>query len=298
MRRSTGSVGTHLGKPGLSLGKPERRSVTMSSQNNLIPVRGTEMAVSSRVRVIGQVDPNERIEVTVRVRPKPSGPGIAALEKIVMKLGSQKPAERTYLTHEEYEAAYGAVQADLDKIRAYAQAQGVEVLDVSAARRTVELAGPVGKLAAAFGAELELCKHEGAIVRRRVGHLAVPADLAGVVEGVFGFDNRRMAEPQLRRRRVHGVAHTVNGAFTPLEVAHLYNFPKGLDGQNQCIAILEFGGGFDSNDLRTYFNGLGLDAPQIVALPVGKGQNNPGQDPDSDGEVMLDIEVAGAIAPK
>jgi len=60
----------------------------MSSQNNLIPIRGTEKAVSSSVRVIGQVDPNERIEVTVRVRPKPSGPGIAALEKLVMKLGA------------------------------------------------------------------------------------------------------------------------------------------------------------------------------------------------------------------
>jgi len=60
----------------------------MSSQKNLIPISGTETAVRSRDRVIGEVDPNERIEVTVRVRPKPSGPGIAALEKLVMKLGA------------------------------------------------------------------------------------------------------------------------------------------------------------------------------------------------------------------
>jgi len=270
----------------------------MSSQKNLIPISGTETAVRSRDRVIGEVDPNERIEVTVRVRCKTSGPGIAALETMVLKLGSQKPAKRSYLTHKEYEAAYGADPADLDKIRAYAKAQGLDVLDSNAARRTVELAGPAGKLAAAFGAKLELCKHEGQMVRRRVGTLAVPGDLAGVIEGVFGFDNHRMAEPQLRRRRVHGVAHAENGAFTPLEVAQLYNFPKGLDGQNQCIGILEFGGGFETSDLKTYFDGLGLAVPQVVAIPVGQGQNNPGQDPDSDGEVMLDIEVAGAVAPK
>jgi len=270
----------------------------MSEANKPVPIPGTEKAVSGRDRVVGQLDPNERIEVTVRVRPKPSGPGIASLESMVMKLGAQKPADRTYLTHKEYEASYGADPADLDKIKAYAKAQGLEVLDASAARRTVELAGPIGKLAAAFGAKMEVCKHEGTTIRRRVGNLTVPASLAGVVVGVFGFDNRRMAEPQLRKRRPHGAAHAENGAFTPPEVAQLYNFPADLDGQGQCIGILEFGGGFDTNDLKTYFDGLGLAVPQVVAVPVGKGRNAPGQDQESDGEVMLDIEVAGSVAPK
>ena len=270
----------------------------MSHQNNPVPIPGTDKALNSRERVVGQIDPNERIEVTVRVRPKTSGPGIAELESTVMKLGSQKPAERKYLTHKEYEASYGADPADLDKIKAYAKAQGLEVLEASAARRTVELSGPIGKLASAFGAKLELCTHEGSIARRRVGNLTVPPDLAAVVVGVFGFDNRRMAEPQLRQRRVHGVAHAENGSFTPMDVARLYNFPAGLDGTGQCIGILEFGGGFGTADLNSYFGGLGLAVPQVVAVPIGRGRNAPGQDQDSDGEVMLDIEVAGAVAPK
>ena len=123
----------------------------MSHQNNPVPIPGTDKALNSRERVVGQIDPNERIEVTVRVRPKTSGPGIAELESTVMKLGSQKPAERKYLTHKEYEASYGADPADLDKIKAYAKAQGLEVLEADAARRTVELSGPIGKLASAFG---------------------------------------------------------------------------------------------------------------------------------------------------
>jgi kumamolisin len=35
----------------------------------------------------------------------------------------------------------------------------------------------------------------------------------------------------------------------------------------------------------------------VEAVSVGKGQNNPGPDAGADGEVMLDIEVAGAVAP-
>ena len=37
--------------------------------------------------------------------------------------------------------------------------------------------------------------------------------------------------------------------------------------------------------------------PQISSIPVGHGKNNPGFDFDADGEVMMDIAVAGAIAP-
>src|SRR5947207_321645 len=37
-------------------------------------------------------------------------------------------------------------------------------------------------------------------------------------------------------------------------------------------------------------------SPQVVAVPVLGGQNAPGV--DADGEVMLDIEVAGVVAPR
>jgi kumamolisin len=83
-----------------------------------------------------------------------------------------------------------------------------------------------------------------------------------------------------------------------LEVAKLYNFPESLDGSGQCIGILEFGGGFNQAELNKYFTGLGVPTPQVIAVSVDGGQDSPTGDPQSaDGEVMLDIEVAGAIAP-
>jgi kumamolisin len=56
------------------------------------------------------------------------------------------------------------------------------------------------------------------------------------------------------------------------------------------------GGGFSTTDLATYFKSLGLSNPQVTAVSVDGGANSPGQDQDSDGEVMLDIEVVGAVA--
>jgi kumamolisin len=86
-------------------------------------------------------------------------------------------------------------------------------------------------------------------------------------------------------------------ALSPLEVAAMYDFPTGRDGgDGQCIAIIELGGGYQMDDLETYFQGLGLPTPEVVDVSVLGATNSPGS--DADGEVMLDIEVAGAVAPK
>lgn len=67
-----------------------------------------------------------------------------------------------------------------------------------------------------------------------------------------------------------------------------------MTGSGQTVAIIELGGGYNTSDLQTYFKNLGIDEPNITAVSVDGGQNSPGS--DADGEVMLDIEVVGAIA--
>src|SRR5215471_14758020 len=73
--------------------------------------------------------------------------------------------------------------------------------------------------------------------------------------------------------------------------------PAGT-GQGECIAIIELGGGYRTTDLQRYFTGLQVSQPRVVAVSVDHGKNHPtGSANGPDGEVMLDIEVAGAIAP-
>src|SRR5208283_2151626 len=64
------------------------------------------------------------------------------------------------------------------------------------------------------------------------------------------------------------------------------------------IGIIELGGGFTPPDLNTYFSGLKISpAPTVVAVSVDGAQNQPtGDTSGPDTEVMLDIEVAGAVA--
>ncbi|HET9052248.1 MAG TPA: S53 family peptidase, partial [Candidatus Dormibacteraeota bacterium] len=86
-------------------------------------------------------------------------------------------------------------------------------------------------------------------------------------------------------------------AYSPVEVGALYAFPASLDGTGVTVAIIELGGGFDPADLATYFAEIGVATPSISAVGVDGGANRPRVDSNADGEVCLDVEVVGALAP-
>jgi kumamolisin len=80
-------------------------------------------------------------------------------------------------------------------------------------------------------------------------------------------------------------------------VAAAYEFPIGYTGTGQSVAIIELGGGFREDDLSDYFSTLGIPLPSVEAVSVLNAQNSPGKPNGPDGEVMLDIEVLGSVAP-
>ena len=163
------------------------------------------------------------------------------------------------------------------------------------------LSGTVKSMSDAFGVQLSYYTHPGGRYRGRVGTLQIPKELDGVIEGVFGLDNRPQAQPHFRRRKPAGPGvkpHAAGVSYNPGDVANAYNFPANMEGTGQAIAILELGGGYTQGDLNTFFSGIGLPKPTVTAIPVDSGANSPGDPNGADGEVELDIEVAGAIAPK
>ncbi|MGH9345102.1 MAG: S53 family peptidase, partial [Terriglobia bacterium] len=261
-----------------------------------ISVSGSERKLLPGARAVGAPSPDERIEISVLLRPRRSYKTIQSSN--VFK--PVRPKERQYLSRQEFEKAYGADPKDVQKVEAFAHAHDLTVMQASLPRRTVVLAGTVAQLAAAFGVEMALYEHEGHTYRGRSGPVSVPEDLSGIVQGVFGLDNRRQARQRLRRRQTQpGLNRQTTPAYAPNQVASLYNFPAGANGAGQCIGILEFGGGYKQSDLQTYFSKLGISMPSITAVSVDGVQNQPAPGGDSpDTEVDLDIEVAGAAAPE
>ncbi len=188
-----------------------------------------------------------------------------------------------------------AEQADVDAVWAFASQVGLEVVSVSLPARTVRLRGDVVTMNAAFG--VTLAHYESATgyaYRGRTGSIYVPEQLDGVVVAVLGLDSRQQAVTHFRV--LTGIAaHVPSAGRTPPDVAAEYGFPTDVDGAGQTVAVIELGGGFRTTDLDRYFADLGLRTPSVEAVNVDGATNSPGS--DADGEVMLDIEVIGAIAP-
>jgi kumamolisin len=63
------------------------------------------------------------------------------------------------------------------------------------------------------------------------------------------------------------------------------------------VGLIELGGGYNDSDLTTYFQQLGIAKPQVISVSVDGGTNSPGDPNGADGEVALDIEVVGGVAP-
>jgi kumamolisin len=253
-----------------------------------VPVEGSERRIEPDHRRVGDVDLNAQVDLTVYLRPRAQVDWVDAEAR-------RPPGERRVLSREDWANSHGAQQADIDAVRAFAEHSGLTVTGVDPARRAVHLRGPLQAAVDAFGAQME-GEYEPAAgarpYRARSGALTVPAALRDIVVGVFGIDDRPAASPRIRRAQA-----AAPSGFTPPQVAQAYAFPASASGEGQTVGILELGGGFTTSDLSTYFEGLGQGAPTVTAVSVDGGTNSPGTDQNSDGEVMLDIEVVGAVAP-
>lgn len=254
---------------------------------------GSERVPLKGARSLGKADPSERLEASILLRPRASD----ALRDRIKQL-HRAGARPAHMKREDFAQQFGADPADITEVKKFAGKHGLAVVQEDPARRTVVLAGTVAQFNSAFGVDLQRFEHEGGSYRGRQGPIHLPDELYGKVEGVFGLDDRPQARPHFRSRpqgNVHWRATA--SSFTPLQLASLYNFPDGT-GSGECIGIIELGGGYRPADLQKYFSELNVLSPKVSAISVDHGKNHPTGDPNGpDGEVMLDIEVAGAIAP-
>jgi kumamolisin len=280
------------------------------SSAHWIPVPNTKRLPLARAREVGSVDGSEPIDVTVYVRRNPSAR--LPSERMLFAL----PSARQKLTKEDIAAAFSADPQDISKVEEFAKAAGLQVRESSISKRSVFISGTAERMMAAFNVDLRYYEYPFGRFRGRVGSVCVPSGLNVIVEAVFGLDNRRTGRSYLRHwpdaEGVQGarsaVGHSPTNMYFPPQVAQLYNYPRGLDGTGQCIGILAFNdihhGGYRIEAIRTYFNRLQIPMPSIVDNVVHGLGNDPGDDSpaaeqngDSSGEIMLDIQVAGSVAP-
>lgn len=215
-------------------------------------------------------NPRERMWVTLLVRTRcPEW----KRERDVWRVGLELPSKRRRYSAQEYARRYGSSPRDMAKVAEFARKNGIRVLEANAEGGFLRFTGPVKAFASAFQVKIVnyICPKHGPY-RSHDGPIRVPANLAPLIVGVFGFDTRPLdATPFLQPRHVKTPVDFVR----PASVAAQYRFPIDATGKGQCVGIVELGGGFHRSDLKHFFRRLRLKIPKITVVELDGQKNRP-----------------------
>jgi kumamolisin len=221
------------------------------------------------------------VEVTVYLRPRTDHAGATPASR----------ANESFLSRSELATTRGAAPADVTALEDFARSHELQVVEVDPAGRRIRLSGTAAAMSSAFGVEFQHYEHPERDYRSHAGPVMLPGELSDAVVAVLGLDDRAQAETRFRLSKDPATS------YTPVAIGELYGVPSKTNASGVCVALIELGGGYTVSDLETYFSGLGLVTPSVNAVGVNTGSNDPtGSTSGPDTEVMLDIEVVGAVA--
>jgi hypothetical protein len=180
---AAGVVGAELGvNPPRSapiVSEGDRRRIGMEDR---VELAGSQHSAIPGARLEGAANPNLRTEVLVILKRRAVPP----------EIGPNTPT----LSREELTRLYGADPAQIARIEAFARDAGLQVLSASAETRTVQLAGTVAQMEAAFGVKLLKANIAGHEFRYQEGPVLLPRSVADGVTAVLGLDDRPTAAPR------------------------------------------------------------------------------------------------------
>jgi kumamolisin len=231
---------------------------------------------------------DEKIMATLILRRRPGSEPL----KQIKDFQNEPASDRVHLSHQAFADAHGASAEDLNKVASFAKAQGLEVVETNAARRTVVVRGTEAQLNKTFAIELQHYDSPLGEYHGHEGPVKLPDDITQIVELVLGLDNRQVPAKH------YTSDPPKTKSLTPQAVASLYHFPAG-SGSGQTIGIYEMptsegNPGYAMADVQATMAAFGgsLTVPKPTDVSVD-GQANSGV---TDGETLLDITVSSAIA--
>jgi hypothetical protein len=295
-----------------------------SASNHRIRVQ-TSAALPGGAHALGAMRRTAALKLTVALRPQSAG-ALQSFATAVSTPGS--PLYRHYLTVDQFARHFGATPAQISAVRSELRSQGLTVGAPTANRLTLPVSGSVAQVQSAFSTRLSKVKlSSGLTTYFNSAAVALPASVAGDVQGVIGLDGAAIPRSQLvkspatrssRLRRplepqeVTGGPQPCSSAmalqtqgYTADQLATAYNFSPfylaGDQGAGQTVALFEEGAPYPQSDVGE-FQGCYGTTGTVSLLPVdgGPGPYNPNDtnSRNGDGEVTLDIDVVNEMAPK
>jgi len=301
--------------------KPVANRLTQPiNEKSLVSLQGTVHLLARAANDSGAAPDGMRLD-RIQIVLKRSDAQEAALKQLIDDL--HKPGTASYhhwLTPEQFGQQFGPSDSDLATLETWLQSHGFGDMKVNPGRQTLEVAGSVAQFREAFHSQIHKYTVKGETHFANATDPQIPAAIAPVFGGFASLNNFRLnshskmmgkaaydiksgsAKPQWTMDANYGESFVVSpGDFAvQYDLNPLYS--AGTDGTGQTIAIVNESN-IDlsiANSFRSLF-GLPVNPPQVIIDgndPGIDGINNPDGPNNASGEAYLDVEWAGAVAPK
>jgi pseudomonalisin len=258
---------------------------------------------------VGRTDPGLRMErVILQLALRPGAR--ARLERLLAEqVDPASPRFHRWLTPSEFGAQFGLGDGELRRVTGWLRGQGFTIDEVARGRRWINFSGTAGQVEAAFRTEMHDYRIDGEIRHAAAAAPSVPRALAGLIQGIVSLDDVPLPAPRAQARRqalaaAGGALPRFNGPggarlLAPADLATIYDLQQlyraGIDGSGQSIAIVGRND-IKVEDVRAFRSFFGLPPNDPVLVHNGP---DPGFVTSYDeGESDLDVEWAGAVAPR
>ncbi len=262
-----------------------RPNILILPPKGYVPLLGSEHKPSLEVKVLGPADKNEFVIATIVLRRRTDAPPFPDFEYFTKSY----PKNHKRLSLDEFAAKYGAHPDDINKIVAFVEKNGLQIIESYPARRTMVVSGTVEQINKAFAITLKryehkVVKHRGGkpekeSYRGRQGFMHVPVGLAKIIIGVFGLDNRRITKR-------NSVEPPSTAKITIDQIKKLYNFPTN-SAAGQTIAVFSEAG-YSEADIKSNFPD---NPPEIIEVNVN-AKNNGKADPETTQDIFVVASAA------
>lgn len=273
----------------------------------LPPIGGLPPAASS-LQPLGLLPPDARLQLTIGLATNRQ-----ALENNLATIyDPNSPQFGHYLTPQELAAWYGAPQADIDKVTAYLQTQGFQILAVSPLRNQISVSASVAEITQTFGISLQTFNENGVTVFGPGSTVTLPAALKGLITSVIGLSS--IAQPNRPALPLVGAASSTpeqpvdacDGAkthgVTPDQTAATYGYTQAykasLTGKGVNIGVFtSLDKAFSVDDVNIFLRCTTGGTLHRSVVKVDGGARDDGNSGAYLAEAELDFEYLSALAP-
>src|ERR1700761_8108632 len=151
-----------------------------NASRNYQAIQGSEHPRPSSHKELKTTAPGDLVTATIIVRRRSDGTKLRTEAEFTS--GARAPRKR--LSRTEFVSRHGADPKELAEVAAFAKANGLEVVETHAARRSVVVRGTAADMSKAFAVQLNDYESPRGKYRGHPGAVNVPEQLAGSIEAV------------------------------------------------------------------------------------------------------------------